>query len=163
LVIFALPALPYRRSHDRALHLGRGHIRAVDCKDGLVFASGRFYRLGGGLYLSHCRRAIEVFSAMTLHDKAIEAAAKAMKAVMCKQLEGVPLLGDTKSGDWAATGGSIDFTELFEIGFAAYLAALEAEGGARRGHAFVDSNGGWASGEYPPSPDEFPVLIIKTE
>jgi hypothetical protein len=90
---------------------------------------------------------------MTPHDKAIEAAAKAEFTHVWR------------GEDWekAEPKRRAAYIEPAKRYVAAYLAALEAEGGARKGHAFVDSNSGWASGEYPPSPDEFPVLIIKTE
>jgi hypothetical protein len=44
-----------------------------------------------------------------------------------------------------------------------YHAKLLELGAAKKGHAFVDSNDGWVAGEYPPSSDEFSVLIIKTD
>jgi hypothetical protein len=83
---------------------------------------------------------------MTLFDQeAIEAAAKAMKSVMCKQLDGIPLLGDTKSDDWTATGGSIDFTELFEIGLTAAEASLRARGMVTEGKHTSFGEGGAGS------------------
>jgi hypothetical protein len=99
---------------------------------------------------------------MTPQEKAIEAAAKAIKAAMGIQLDAKPLLGDTKSGDWHATGGSFNLTELFEVGLAAYQSKLLELGAAKHGEGVI-MNDDWfcCSGTAVPE-NKFPVLIIKT-
>jgi hypothetical protein len=60
----------------------------------------------------------------TPQEIALEAAALEMKIAMGLQLNAKPLLGDTKSRDWHATGGSINFNALAQLCLSAYHAKL---------------------------------------
>jgi hypothetical protein len=105
----------------------------------------------------------------TPQEIALEAAALEMKDAMGLQLNAKPLLGDTKSSDWHATGGSINFTELFEVGLATYHAKLLELGAAKKGFAHAPSVKNHPSFEWFARMkegtyiDEVPVLIIKTD
>jgi hypothetical protein len=96
---------------------------------------------------------------MTPHDKAIEAIAKAKHAVAYANSQWLPRWDDLTAKERA------HHCKLLEYDIAAYLAALEAEGGAWRGYGGVPSEGGdWlnvATDKHIPIEGVFSVLIIK--
>jgi hypothetical protein len=100
----------------------------------------------------------------TPQEIALEAAALEMKDAMGLQLNAKPLLGDTKSSDWHATGGSINFTELFEVGLATYHAKLLELGAAKNDMAHENCfSKQWVNVGHGEDEQLFPVLIIKTD
>jgi hypothetical protein len=92
---------------------------------------------------------------MTPRESAIEAAAKAIYGLWSGN--------DRGAAGWeeAPIEQRQYFIERAEASIDAYLAALEAEGGANRGWGY-ETNGGWvASAEMSATYPSFSVLIIK--
>jgi hypothetical protein len=94
---------------------------------------------------------------MTPREKAIEAAAKAICNNVCNTL------GSRGAENQAAMAG---FRKDATSAIDAYLAALEAEGGAKRGNCMIwpegKDNECWACDTVPSdNPKHIPVLIIK--
>jgi hypothetical protein len=93
---------------------------------------------------------------MTPHDKAIEAAAKAIYDGMYA----------AQGGLWRCVETKDVWHKKATVAITAYLAALEAEGGARRGNCMIwhegKDNECWACDTVPSNnPKHIPVLIIK--
>jgi hypothetical protein len=96
---------------------------------------------------------------MTPREKAIEAAAKAIYARQHAFWR--PTWEDHWNDPTWDESDKILAKSQARAAYDAIFAALEAEGGARGGHAFVDSNDRWIVEQYEPGPDGFSVLIIK--
>jgi hypothetical protein len=60
----------------------------------------------------------------------IDRVALAMKAEIARQFGAKPLLGDSESGDWAATGGVLDLSQMARVAIEAMREPTEAMLGA---------------------------------